>query len=446
MDFTTITTLLAEKNYYRIKEILSNSQVADIADFLSMLDGPTALLVFRLLPKDMAADVFSYLSPTRQTQLSTLVNDKELQQILADLYFDDKIDFLEEMPANAVKRILQNTSEKERKLINQFLNYPEDSAGSIMTIEFVDLKKEMLVRDALARIRETAPDKETIYTCYVTDANRVLEGILSLRDLVIAEPEQKIGDIMRREIIYANTHDDKEDVAELVKKYDLLAIPITDNEKRLVGIVTVDDILDVIEDENTEDFHKMAALSPTDMEYLESGVFAMARKRIIWLLVLMLTATFTGYIIRNYQSTLEKAVALTVFIPMLMDTGGNAGSQSSTLIIRSLALNEISFRNIAQVIWKEFRVSLVVGLALAVVNFLRVLLIENYSIVIAGIVSLTLIFTVITAKLVGSSLPILAKQLKIDPAIMASPLITTIVDTISLIIYFSLASRILLPA
>ncbi|NLM45282.1 MAG: magnesium transporter [Firmicutes bacterium] len=444
MDLTTITNLLAEKNYYRVKEILSNSQVADIADFLSTLDGATALLVFRLLPKDMAADVFAYLSPARQSELSALVNDRELQQILEDLYFDDKIDFLEEMPANVVKRILQNTSEKERKLINQFLNYPEDSAGSLMTIEFVDLKKEMLVRDALAKIRETAPDKETIYTCYVTDANRVLEGILSLRDLVIAEPDQKIGDIMRREIIYANTHDDKEDVAELVKKYDLLAIPITDNEKRLVGIVTVDDILDVIEEENTEDFHKMAALSPTDMEYLESGVFAMARKRIVWLLVLMLTATFTGYIIRNYQSTLEKAVALTVFIPMLMDTGGNAGSQSSTLIIRSLALNEISFHNILQVIWKEFRVSLVVGLALAAVNFLRVLLIERYSIVIAGIVSLTLIFTVITAKLVGSSLPILAKQLKIDPAIMASPLITTIVDTISLIIYFSLASRIML--
>ncbi|HHX75318.1 MAG TPA: magnesium transporter [Firmicutes bacterium] len=446
MDFTTITNLLAEKKYYQLREILSGSQVADIGEFLNLLDATTALLVFRLLPKDMAADVFSYLSPTRQSELSVLVDDVELQHILEDLYFDDKIDFLEEMPANVVKRILQNTSEKERKLINQFLNYPEDSAGSLMTIEFVDLKKEMLVRDALAKIRENAPEKETIYTCYVTDANRVLEGILSLRDLVIAEPEQKIGDIMRQDIIYANTHDDKEDIAELVKKYDLLAIPITDNEKRLVGIVTVDDILDVIEDENTEDFHKMAALSPTDVEYLESGVFAMARKRIVWLLVLMLTATFTGYIIRNYQPTLEKVVALTVFIPMLMDTGGNAGSQSSTLIIRSLALNEINFRNILQVIWKEFRVSLVVGLTLACINFVRILLLEQYSTTIAGIVSVTLICTVITAKIVGSSLPILAKQLKIDPAIMASPLITTIVDTISLIIYFTLASRIMLLA
>ena len=443
MDFTTITNLLAEKNYYQLKAILASSQVADIGEFLNMLDATTALLVFRLLPKDMAADVFSYLSPSRQSELSVLVNDKELQQIVDDLYFDDKIDFLEEMPANVVKKILQNSSETERKLINQFLNYPEDSAGSLMTIEFVDLKKEMLVHEALVRIRESAPQKETIYTCYVTDANRVLEGILSLRDLVIAEPEQKIGEIMRQEIIYANTHDDKEEIAELVKKYDLLALPITDNEKRLVGIITVDDILDVIEDENTEDFHKMAALEPTDVEYLESGVFAMARKRIVWLLVLMLSATFTGYIIRSYQTTLEKVVALTIFIPMLMDTGGNAGSQSSTLIIRSLALNEVNFRDIAQVMWKEFRVSVIVGITLAFVNFIRILLIERYSPPIAFTVSLTLFFTVMTAKIVGSSLPILAKQLKIDPAIMAAPLITTIVDSISLIIYFTLAAKIL---
>ena len=443
MDFAHVEKLLMNKQYQELKKYLANSQIADIAEFLDQLDLKTALLVFRLLPKDEAAAVFAYLSPLRQTELSKLVNENELQQIINDLFFDDKIDFLEEMPASVVKRIIQNSSEKERTLINQFLHYPEDSAGSVMTIEYVDLKKEMSVQAALERIRHTAPDKETIYVCYVIDASRHLEGIVSLRDLVIAAPEQKISEIMQQDIIFAKTNDDKEYIADLVKKYDLLAIPITDNEKRLVGIVTVDDILDVIEDENTEDFHKMAALQPTTEEYLDSSVLQMARQRITWLLFLMLSATFTGYIIRSYQSALEAVVALTVFIPMLMDTGGNAGSQSSTLIIRSLALNEISIHHLPKVLWKEFRVSLVVGSILASVNFIRILLVERYPVAVAATVSLTLVFTVMTAKIVGSSLPIFAKQLKIDPAIMASPLITTVVDTISLLIYFSLATRIL---
>ncbi|HZK24804.1 MAG TPA: magnesium transporter [Oscillospiraceae bacterium] len=444
MEFAHVNELLAQKKFHQLKQYLANSQLADIAELIDQLELKTALLVFRLLPKDEAAAVFAYISPLRQTELSQLVNEDELQQIINDLYFDDKLDFLEEMPATVVKRIIANTSEKERTLINQFLHYPEDSAGSLMTIEYVDLKKEMSVQAALERIRQTAPDKETIYVCYITDASRHLEGTLSLRDLVVATPEQKISDIMHTEIIYAKTNDDKEYMADLVKKYDLLAIPITDNEERLIGIVTVDDVLDVIEDENTEDFHRMAAMQPTNEEYLDSGVLKMARQRITWLLFLMISATFTGYIIRTYQATLETVVALTVFIPMLMDTGGNAGSQSSTLIIRSLALNEVSIHDLVKILWKEFRVSIVVGFTLAFVNFFRILLIERYSVAVAATVSLTLVFTVITAKIVGASLPIIAKQLKIDPAIMASPIITTVVDTISLIIYFGLATRIMM--
>lgn len=444
MDFEKINMLLLDKDYSALKNELRNAQPADIADFLNELDEKQALLIFRLLPKEMAADVFAYLSVERQAELSDLVNEKELSEIIADLYFDDKVDFLEEMPANVVKKILKNTSEVERKLINQFLMYPDNSAGSLMTIEFVDLKKEMLAGDALERVRKTAPDKETIYTCYVIDAARHLEGTLSLKDLVLAPVDKKVGDIMQKDPIYVTTHDDQEGVADIFKKYDLLAVPVVDNERRLVGIITIDDIVDVIEKENTEDFYKMAAIQPTEEEYINAGVFTLARKRIVWLLVLMVSATFSGYIIRSFEATLQSLVALAAFIPMLMDTGGNAGSQASTLVIRSIVLGEVEFKDLLKVIWKEIRVSALVGAFLAAINFLRIYFLERYTLSIALTVSLTLVFTVIIAKIVGGVLPLVAKKLRVDPAIMASPLITTIVDGVALIIYFYFAKRILL--
>ena len=439
MDFEKINQLMLEKNYKLLKNELINAQTVDIAEFLDTLEEKQALLVFRLLPKEIAADVFAYLSTERQAEISDLVNEKELSDIMSELYFDDKVDLLEEMPANVVKKILKNTSAVERKLINQFLMYPDYSAGSLMTIEFVDLKKEMLVGEALERVRKTAPDKETIYTCYVMDAQRHLEGTISLKDLVLSQDNKKVGEIMHKEPIFVNTHDDQEYIADIFKRYDLLAMPVTDNEQRLVGIITIDDIIDVMEEENTEDFYKMAAVQPTDDAYIETGVFKLARKRIVWLLVLMVSATFTGYIIRSFEETLEAVVALAAFIPMLMDTGGNAGAQSSTLVIRSIVLGEVDFKDMLKVIWKEMRISFIVGVTLAVVNFLRIYLLEGYSIQIALTVATTLIVTVITAKMLGGLLPMVAKKLKLDPAIMASPLITTIVDAVALMVYFYFA-------
>lgn len=441
MNFDTINKLVLEKNYSLLRNELRDAQPADIAEYLNELDAKETLLLFRLLPKGIAADVFSYLAVKKQAELVDLVNDKELTNILNDLYFDDKMDLLEEMPANVVKKILKNTSDIERKLINQFLMYPEYSAGSLMTIEFVDLKKEMLVEDALNKIRKIGIDKETIYTCYVMDAERHLEGTISLKDLVLSSVDMKVGDIMHKEPLFVNTHDHQEYIADMFKKYDLLAIPVVDNENRLVGIITFDDIIDVIEEENTEDIYKMAAVQPTDEEYINAGVFTLAKKRIIWLLVLMISATFTGYIIRHFEGTLQSIVALTAFIPMLMDTGGNSGSQACTMVIRSIVLGEISFNDIFKVLWKEIRISLLVGIVLSLFNFLRIYFIENYPLNIALTVSLTLIFTVFIAKIIGGTLPIIAKKLKLDPAIMAGPVITTIVDALALMIYFYFATQ-----
>ena len=439
MDFDKVNKLLLEKNYPALKIELENIQAADIAEFLEGLEEKQALLLFRLLSKETAVQVFSYLSVEKQVELCSIVNEKELSDILKDLYFDDKIDLLEEMPANVVKKILRNTSEVERKLINQFLMYPEYSAGSLMTIEFVDLKKEMLVKDALERIRKTALDKETIYTCYVMDEERHLEGIVSLKDLVLSPPDKKVGEIMYADPISVNTHDDQEYIADIFKKYDLLAVPVIDNEHRLVGIITVDDIVDVIEEETTEDFHRMAAVQPIEGEYLDIGVLTLARKRLPWLLVLMVSATFAGYIIRSFEEALKSVIVLAAFIPMLMDTGGNADAQASTLVIRSIVLGEIEFKDTLKVIWKEIRISLVLGIILASVNFLRLVFLEHQAIPVSLTVSITLLLTVIIAKVIGGSLPLFAKKLKLDPAIMASPLITTIVDTVTLAIYFYLA-------
>ncbi|MFO7295630.1 MAG: magnesium transporter [Clostridia bacterium] len=443
MAIDDIKQLLNEKRYGELKEKIKYMQIQDIAEIIDELDTKYAIILFRLLPKEIAADVFSYLSSERQGEISMMIDENELNEIVNDLFFDDKIDFLEEMPANVVKRILRNTSEAERKLINQFLQYPENSAGSLMTIEFVDLKKEMTVAEALDKIRRVGRDREIIYTCYVTDAWRKLEGIVSLKDLVLAPPDAKVEDIMKKDVIYVDTYDDQEEVAGVFKKYDFLAVPVVDQEKRLVGIITVDDIVDVIEEETTEDIQRMAAIQPTEEAYLDSTPLMIARKRILWLLILMISATVSGYIIRKYQLALETAVALAAFIPMLMDTAGNAGSQASVTVIRSLVLGELKFRDILKVIFKETQVGLLVGVALALVNFVRVCFIEGYDLSIAVTISLTLIFTVIIAKIIGGTLPMIAKRIGLDPALMASPLITTIADAISLTIYFSLAIWIL---
>lgn len=435
--------LINDKKISSVKEELKNMQAADIAEYFEEMNAKDSLLLFRLLPKEIAAEVFSYLSPDKQSELSVQIQERELKAILEDLYFDDMIDYLEEMPANVVKRILKNASEVERKLINQFLNYPDNSAGSIMTIEYVDLKADMTVETALSHIRQTAPDKETVYTCYVIDNRRVLEGIISLKDLVLANPGLKVRDIMKTNFVYVTTHSDQEEVAAVFKKYDLLSVPVVDQENRLVGIITIDDIVDVIDEENTEDFHKMAAIQPSDEEYLSAGIFSLARKRILWLLILMVSATVSGYIIRKYADVLESMVVLAAFIPMLMDTGGNAGSQSSTLVIRGIALGEIKMKDFLKVIWKEMRVSLIVGCVLGLANFLRILFIEKASLQVSLTVSLTLVITIISAKIVGGILPLIAKSFRIDPAIMASPLITTIVDALALITYFSVASWII---
>lgn len=444
MDFERIKALLADKNFSLLQEELINMQAADVAEFLEDLEVKIALLVFRLLHKEMATDVFSYLSHDRQSELLMLVNEKEFTEIIDDLYFDDKIDLLEEMPAYVVKKILRNASETERRLINQFLNYPDNSAGSLMTIEFVDLKKEMLVKDALDRIRKIALDKETIYTCYAINAHRVLEGIVSLKDLVLAPLDKKVADVMQKEVIFVNTYDDQEYIADIVKKYDLLSVPVVDNEQRLVGIITIDDIVDVIEEENTEDFHRMAALEPMEEEYLSASIFGLARKRIVWMMVLMLSATLTSFIIQKYNVALSAVISLAAYIPMLTGTGGNAGAQASTLSIRSIALGEVGFKDIFKVIWTEMRVSFLVGITLAIINFLRILFLEpalqDNTFSIAITVSATMLITIMIAKMIGGTLPILAKQLKLDPAIMATPVISTIVDALTLLVYFTFAT------
>lgn len=435
-----IIKLMKEKKYLEVRREITKYNEVTLADTLEELDKQNAVIFFRMLPKDIAVDVFSYLSNEQQKEIITLITDKEIKYILDELYFDDMIDLIEEMPSNIVKKVLANTKEEERKLINQFLNYPENSAGSIMTIEYVRLKKEMTVKEALEHIKKTGIEKETIYNCYVTDNSRKLEGIVSLRKLVISDKDKTISEIMETNLIYVNTHDDQEVVANLMKKYDFIAIPVVDKENRLTGIITVDDIVDVIEQENTEDFHKMAAIAPSETRYLNEKVLSLARHRITWLLILMISATLTGRIIQRFESVLESVVILAAFIPMLMDTGGNAGAQASTLVIRGLALGEIKTKDILKVIFKELRVAALVGLALAFINFLRIYYLERIDFKIAATVSITLFITIILAKMVGGLLPIIAKKTNLDPAIMASPLITTIVDAVALVVYFYLAA------
>jgi magnesium transporter len=438
-----IHELIKNRKFAEIRQIISEWNSVHICDVLEELDTNDALILFRMLPKDTAVDVFAYLSYEQQMSVIESITDAEIKTIVDELYFDDMIDILEEMPASVVKNILKHAKPEERVLINQFLNYPENSAGSLMTIEYVDLRKDMKVSEALDHIKKTAPDKETIYNCYVIDSNRKLEGIVSLRRIILSDREVTVEDIMNTDVIGVHTLDDQEAIASIFKKYDLIVLPVIDNEDRLTGIITIDDIVDVIEQENTEDFQKMAAMVPSEEKYLESGVFHLAKNRMTWLIVLMVSATFTGLIIRRFEDVLQSIVILAAFIPMLMNTGGNAGAQSATLIIRGLALGDIEPRDLFKILWQEFKVSFLVGIVLASINFLRILIFEGVDIPTAIVVSLTMFFTIIFAKLVGSMLPLGARKLKLDPAIMASPLITTIVDAVSLIIYFWLASRLL---
>lgn len=435
-----IQELIQNAKYKELKLVLEPINEVDIADLFEELSKEQVIIVFRLLNKEKAADVFAYLEREHQQFIIESISDKEINNIIDELFIDDTVDFLEEMPASVIKKVLKNTDEETRKTLNQFFTYKDYSAGSIMTIEYVDLKKHMKVKDAIDHIRRTGVDKETINNCYVIDKNRKLEGIVSIRRLILSDEEALISDIMETSIIKAVTTDDQEEIADLFKKYDLTMIPVVDTENCLVGIVTVDDIIDVIEQENTEDFQKMAAMTPSDETYLKTSALIMAKNRIMWLLVLMISATFTGLVIKRFEALLSTMVILATYIPMLMGTGGNAGSQSSTLIIRSIALGEVEFSDLPKVIFKEFKVSFIVGSALALTNFVRIILLDHTEIHIAMIISLSLFLTILLAKVIGSTLPLMAKRIGIDPAILASPLISTLVDATSLIIYFSLAS------
>lgn len=438
-----INEMLEQKQIVQVREKILSLNDVDIAECIENLKKTHALLVFRMLPKDVAASVFSHLSNERQGEIINAVTDIELISLLDEIYLDDIVDIIEEMPANVVEKILKNTSDKNRQLINQFLKYPKDSAGSLMTIEYVNLKKHFTSKEALKHIKETASEKETIYTCYVTGEQRYLLGTVSLRDLVLSDENTHIEDILNREVISVNTHDDQEKVSSIFKKYDFFVLPVVDNENRLIGIITVDDIIDVMEKEATEDFEKMAAMQPSEKAYLNEGVFALAKKRIGWLLILMISQTFTSNIIDNYTSLLASMTVLTTFIPMLMDTGGNAGSQSSTLIIRGLATGEIRPRDWLLVLWKESRIALIVGAILSLFITFKTIFLSHKEVKVALSVGITLFVAVIVAKLTGALLPIIAKIFKLDPAIMAGPLITTIVDSVSLILFFSISSILL---
>ncbi len=441
--FENALLLLEEKKFGALSSFLKELNPADIALFMEEIPQESLPVVFRILPKDLAAETFSFMESDLQEHLICSFSDSELKAVIDELYLDDAVDIIEEMPANVIKRILRSTDPDKRKMINEILKYPEDSAGSIMTIEFVSLRKKMTVRDALRRIRKTGLDKETIYTCYVTSDHNRLVGIVTAKALLLADEDDIIGNIMEDNPIYAVTTDDKEDVANLLHKYDFLALPVVDEERRLVGIVTVDDAMDVLQEEATEDIEKMAAILPGDKPYLKTSVFELFKNRVPWLLLLMLSATFTQMIIRSYENSLATHVILTSFIPMLMGTGGNSGSQASVTIIRGLSLGEIEFADTLKILWKEARVAILCGLALAIASFFKVIWIDGASMTVSFVVSMTILMTVLTAKITGCILPILAQKLGFDPAVMANPFITTIVDALSLVIYFNIASGII---
>ncbi len=443
MELEELLEFLNSKQYTRLRQYLAEFNEADIAGLMEELEEEEMLKVFRILPKDLAADVFSYLDVENQQVIITSLSDKEAANIIDNLMADDAVDLLEEMPANIVKKLLANASPEARRDINHLLRYPEDSAGSIMTVEFVDLKEHLTVEQAIERIRKVGVDSETINICYVLDAQRKLVGTVALRYLLLSDKDEIIEDIMHENVISINTLMDQEEVARQFKKYDFTAMPVVDNENRLVGIITVDDIVDIVEEENTEDMEKMAAIVPGDKPYMRTGVFEIFKSRIPWLLLLMVSAAFTGAIITTFEDALSVHAALIAFIPMLMGTGGNAGGQASVTVIRGLSLGEIEYRDVPRVIWKEIRVAALCGVCLASANFVKLMVVNQVGLMVAAVVSLTLVVVVLLAMFVGCILPIGAKRMGFDPAVMASPFITTILDALSLLVYFKFATVLL---
>lgn len=437
-----ILELLAEKKYSAVKQLIGQMEEADLAKLFEELeneeDADQFNRLFRLLPKETAAEVFSYMEPEIQEKIVRTLTDTELQHILDDLFMDDYVDLVEEMPANVVKRVMQNTTPANRKLINQYLKYPEDSAGSLMTNEYVYFRSGITVAKAFEIIREYGVDKETIYTCYVTSSRKELLGVVTVREMLLTAPETIIDTLMDTNPIHVHTHDDQEEIAKMFSRYDMLAMPVVDSENRIVGIITIDDAVDVIQDENTEDFEKMAGMTPSDNTYLRTSAFNLAKNRIPWLVFLMIPAMITGALMEYYEAAFVSIPILVTFIPQITGTGGNCGSQSSTMIIRGLALDEITPKDILKVWWKELRVALICGAALSLVNFIRII-VQYHDLQVAVVVSVTLILTVCIAKSMGCVLPILAKLAHVDPAIMASPLITTITDALSILVYFNFA-------
>lgn len=443
MDNLKILELLEQKQYRQLREMLEEINPADIALLLEELDENSRAIVFRLLSKTSAAESFVELEASTQSALIHVFSDRELKEIVSELYVDDFVDIIEEMPANVVRRVLNQTDAQTRRVINEILKYPDDSAGSVMTVEYVALKSGLRVADAITNIRRTGIDKETIYTCYVVDSNRHLLGVVTAKSLLLADEDEIIDNLTERDILSVTTLEDREDVAKKLAKYDLLAIPVVDSENRLVGIVTVDDAIDVLEEETTEDMEKMAAITPTDKPYFHTSVIETWLKRIPWLLLMMVTATFTGLVIQSYETALAAQVTLTAFIPMLMGTAGNSGSQASVSVIRALSLGDVALRDVFRVISKEIRVAVLCGVTLAAANFVKMLIFDNVGVMISAVVCITLAVTVILAKLIGCVLPILAKRIGFDPAVMAAPFITTVVDTLSLLVYFNVATTLL---
>ena len=458
MDFEAIherqneelTELLDRRDMNRLQQRLEDMQEFDVAEFLSEIGDNRMPMVFRLLSKETAAEVFANFDAPEQEQVINSITDSELSGILEELYVDDAVDMMEELPANVVKRVMRTATPETRKLINQYLHYPENSAGSIMTAEFIDLKKYMSVRESIARIRRIGEDKETIYICFVTSADRKLEGIVTVKDLLLAEDDTVIENLMDTNVIFATTTEDQESVAEKISDYDLMAIPVVDLEGRLVGIVTVDDVIDVMEEETTEDFEIMAGMTPSDKPYSRTGTLEMWKNRIPWLMFLMLSATFTSMILTKFEDMLAVQAGLVAFIPMLMGTGGNSGAQASTAVIRSLSLGDTEPKDALRVMWKEWRVAAICGLTLAAVNFVKMLLLDgmllhndSVTVAVAATVSVSIVFIVMFAKVVGSMLPIIAEKVGVDPAVMANPLISTVTDAVSLLIYINIAKLIL---
>ncbi len=439
----TILELLVQKNYKKLKEFLSQENPADIAEIISELDENDAILVFRLLNKDMGAEVFAYMDKDTHIGILENINEEEITYLMNNLFMDDTVDILSELPANYVTRVLQNVSEARRKLINHFLQYPDDTAGSIMTIEYMDLKKDMTVKEAIERVKKYAIKKETVNNCYVIDDKRMMLGEVTLKDLILATDETMINDIMNPDVIYSNTMTHTDEISSMFKKYDILSMPVLDTENRLVGIITVDDVMELIEEDTNEEIGRMSGISPLENSYMKTGVFKLSRSRIIWVIALMLGATVSQMIIGKYQDFLAQFVILAGFLPMLMGTAGNTGSQTSTTIVRGLGIDEIKMSDMPKIMFKEMRVALLIGGTLALINFLKLFFLQSISFSISVTVSLTLLGTTIVAVLAGSILPFLAKKVKLDPAIVVSPMITTIVDAVSVLIYLSVAKALL---